>query len=66
MRNKKTYFENEKMGYDALKEKIATLNPKKDALVIKSDARSQFQNFVKIIDLLKRRGFEKISIETKQ
>jgi len=60
------YFENEKMSFDALKAKIATLNPKKDALVIKSDARSQFQNFVKVIDLLKRRGFEKISIETKQ
>ena len=60
------YFEDKRMAFEALKERILALDPKKEALLIKSDARSQFQNFVKVIDLLKSRGFEKVSIETKQ
>ncbi|WP_300368965.1 biopolymer transporter ExbD [Hydrogenimonas sp.] len=65
-KNGNFYFEDKKMAFDALKAKIMTLDPKKDALIIKSDAKSQFQNFVKVIDLLKSKGFEKVSIETKQ
>lgn len=60
------YFEDKKMDFKQLREKILSLDPKKDALLIRSDAESQFQNFVKVIDLLKSRGFEKISIETRQ
>jgi len=60
------YFEGKKISFEALKSVVETLHPKKDALVIKSDAKSQFQNFVKVIDLLKSRGFAKVSIETKQ
>ncbi len=60
------YFENRPMDFAALKSRIETLDPKKDALLIKSDARSQFQNFVKVIDVLKSKGFEKVSIETKK
>jgi len=60
------YFEDKKMDFKQLREKILSLDLKKDALLIRSDAESQFQNFVKVIDLLKSRGFEKISIETRQ
>ena len=60
------YFEDRRVSFEELEAEIAKLNPKKDALLIKSDAKSQFQNFVRVIDLLKRRGFEKISIETKK
>jgi len=60
------YFEGKKMSFDALRAKISQLDPKKTSLVIRSDAKSQFQNFVKVIDLLKHKGFEKISIETRQ
>lgn len=60
------FFEGKQLTFEALKKRIASLDPKKDALLIKSDARSQFQNFVKVIDLLKSRGFEKVSIETKR
>ena len=65
-RNGHFYFEDRKMSFDELKAQILKLNPKKDALLIKSDAHSQFQNFVKVIDLLKSKGFAKVSIETKQ
>ncbi|WP_457597358.1 TonB system transport protein ExbD [Hydrogenimonas sp.] len=60
------YFDDAKMSFEELSAKIDTLDPKKEALLIKSDAHSQFQNFVKVIDLLKRKGFKKVSIETKE
>ncbi|HIP14931.1 MAG TPA: biopolymer transporter ExbD [Sulfurimonas autotrophica] len=60
------YFGSKKVSFEKLKQYISKLNPKKDALLIKSDAKSQFQNFVKVIDFLKTKGFEKISIETQK
>jgi len=60
------YFENQKMTFEALQKKILSLNPAKERLVIRSDAKSQFQNFVKVIDLLKSHGFKQVSIETKE
>ena len=60
------YFEDKKVTADELKQMVLKLNPKEDAVLIKSDAKSRFQNFVKVIDLLKSNGFRKISIETKQ
>jgi len=60
------YFENHKMTFEALQKKILSLNPKTERLVIRSDAKSQFQNFVKVIDLLKSHGFKQVSIETKE
>ncbi|BDY12454.1 biopolymer transporter ExbD [Hydrogenimonas cancrithermarum] len=65
-KNGNFYFEERKMDFEAFRKKILSLDPKKDALLIRSDAKSQFQNFVKVIDLLKSNGFEKVSIETKQ
>ncbi len=60
------FFEDRKIGFEGLGRVISKLNPKKDAILIKSDAKSRFQSFVKVIDLLKSNGFQKISIETKQ
>jgi len=60
------YFEGKRVDFGALKEAVSRLDPKKSPILIQSDARSQFQNFVKVIDLLKRRGFENVSIETKR
>ncbi|WP_456382107.1 TonB system transport protein ExbD [Hydrogenimonas sp.] len=65
-KNGNFYFEDKKMDFEALKAEILRLDPKKEALLIKSDAKSQFQNFVRVIDLLKSKGFKKVSIETKQ
>ncbi len=60
------FFEDREIGFEGLDRIISKLNPKKDAILIKSDAKSRFQSFVKVIDLLKSNGFQKISIETKQ
>lgn len=60
------YFESKKVSFEKLKQNISNLDPKKDTILIKSDAKSQFQNFVKVIDFLKTKGFSKISIETQK
>ena len=60
------YFESKKVSFEKLRQNILSLDPKRDTILIKSDAKSQFQNFVKVIDFLKTKGFEKISIETQK
>jgi len=60
------YFEEKKVKADELKRILSKLDPKTDAILIKSDAESRFQSFVTVIDMLKSDGFKKISIETKQ
>jgi len=60
------YFESKKVSFEKLRQNILSLEPKRDTILIKSDAKSQFQNFVKVIDFLKTKGFEKISIETQK
>jgi len=65
-KNGEIYFEDKKVGLKVLETTLAKLDPKKEAILIKSDAKSRFQNFVKVIDLLKSRGFKKVSIETRQ
>jgi len=60
------YFEDRKVEKGELKRILSKLDPKEDAILIKSDAKSRFQNFVMVIDTLKSHGFKKVSIETKQ
>ena len=60
------YFNAKRVTFERLRSEIDALDPKRASIVIRSDAKSQFQNFVRVIDLLKRRGFAKISIETKR
>jgi len=42
------------------------LDPKKDLISLRMDKSSEFRYFVDIIDILKTKGFENISIITKQ
>ncbi|WP_456486004.1 ExbD/TolR family protein [Hydrogenimonas sp.] len=65
-KNGRFYFDEKGVTFDELKKRILALDPKKASILIRSDAKSQFQNFVKVIDLLKSHGFEKVSIETRQ
>ncbi len=58
------FFEKEKVTIDELKSKISTLNPKKDVITISADQKSQFQKFISVIDILKSKKFEKVSITT--
>ncbi|WP_294954574.1 biopolymer transporter ExbD [Sulfurovum sp.] len=62
----KYYYNKDELPLDAIKEKLMKLDPKKDLISLHMDKSSQFQFFVNIIDILKTRGFENISIITKK
>ena len=59
-------YEREILSLDLIKEKLMKLDPKKDLISLRMDKSSEFQYFVDIIDILKTKGFENISIITKQ
>ena len=62
----KYYYNKDELPLDAIKEKLMKLDPKKDLISLHMDKSSQFQFFVNIIDILKTKGFENISIITKK
>jgi biopolymer transport protein ExbD len=62
----KYYYDNIPLSLDQIKERLQKLDPKKDLISLHMDKSSQFQYFVSIIDILKSRGFENISIITRQ
>lgn len=59
-------FDEEIVTLDLIKEKLVKLDPKKDLISLRMDKSSEFRYFVDIIDILKTKGFENISIITKQ
>ncbi len=59
-------YEKEVLSLELIKEKLMKLDPKKDLISLRMDKSSEFQYFVDIIDILKTKGFENISIITKQ
>jgi len=59
-------YEREILTLDLIKEKLMKLDPKKDLISLRMDKSSEFQYFVDIIDILKTKGFENISIITKK
>ena len=62
-----SYFYNqEEFKLEMIKEKLMKLNPKKDLISLKMDKSSAFSYFVDIIDILKTKGFENISIITQK
>lgn len=58
------FYNKEKLSFDTIKEKLLKLNPKKDIVSLHTDKKSEFQNFVNVIDVLKNQGFENIAIVT--
>jgi len=54
------------MEFAGLKAKLNTLDPKKDIVSLHTDKLTPFNYFVKVIDIMKAKGFENISIVTKQ
>ena len=58
-------YEKEILTLDLIKEKLMKLDPKKDLISLRMDQSSEFQYFVDLIDILKDKGFENISIITK-
>ena len=60
------FYNKEALPFEAIKERLHTLDPKKDIVSLHTDQKSEFQNFVNVIDILKEKGFENISIVTKK
>ncbi|MFT7880582.1 MAG: biopolymer transporter ExbD [Sulfurimonas sp.] len=60
------FYNKEALPFEAIKERLHKLDPKKDIVSLHTDQKSEFQNFVNVIDILKEKGFENISIVTKK
>jgi len=60
----KYYFSKEEMSLDGIKKKLAALDPKKDTVSLHTDKKTDFHYFVDVIDFMKEKGFENISIVT--
>lgn len=62
----KYFYNAEALSLPLIKEKLLKLDPKKDSISLKMDKSSAFRYFVTLIDILKTKGFENISILTKK
>ena len=60
------FFEKQPVTLEELKKRLGKLDPVKDLITLNADQKSQFQKFVSVVDILKRKGFKKISIVTAQ
>ncbi len=61
----KYFFNKEELPLEAIKIKLAKLDPKKDTVSLHTDKQTDFHYFVDVIDFMKAKGFENISIVTK-
>lgn len=59
------FFEKEKVDLKQLEEKLSTLS-KEQTVVLRSDKESKFQDFVSVMDILKRLKHEQLYIITKE
>ena len=59
------FFDKEKVDLKALEEKLSGVS-KKQTVVLRSDKESKFQDFVSVMDILKRLGHEQLYIVTKE
>ncbi len=62
--NGEIFFEKERVLKDEFANKLKDLS-KKSSILINCDKNAKFQNFVFVLDKLKERGFQNISIVTK-
>ena len=59
------FFEKEKVDLATLEQKLSHLT-KEQTVVLKSDKESKFQDFVSVMDILKRLNHEQLYIVTKE
>lgn len=59
------FFEKEQVGLTALEEKLSKLS-KEQTVILRSDKDSRFQDFVSVMDILKRLNHEQLYIVTKE
>jgi len=60
------FYDKKPLSLDEIKERLRKLDPKKDLISLHMDKSSQFQYFVSLIDILKSKGFENVSIITRK
>ena len=58
-------YDAQELPLTVIKEKLAKLDPKKDTVSLHTDQKTDFHYFVDVIDFMKEKGFENISIVTK-
>jgi biopolymer transport protein ExbD len=59
------FYEKEKVDIEELEKKLSLLD-KTQTVVLRSDKESKFQDFVSVMDILKRLGHEQLYIVTKK
>ena len=59
------YFEKERVDLAALESKLSTVE-KSQTVILRSDKESKFQDFVSVMDILKKLGHEQLYIVTKK
>ncbi len=59
------FFEKEKVDLKTLEAKLSSIS-KEQTVVLRSDKESRFQDFVSVMDILKRLGHEQLYIVTKE
>ena len=59
------FFDKEKVDASMLESKLQS-TPKEQTIVLRSDKESRFQDFVTVMDILKRLGHEQLYIVTKE
>jgi len=62
----KYFYDTQELTFEQMQERLEKLDPKKDVVSLHTDKLTPFDYFVKVIDVMKARGFENISIVTKQ
>jgi len=63
--NSEIFFEKEKVDLKTLQEKLSAID-KEQIVVLRSDKDSKFQDFVSVMDILKKLGHEQLYIVTKE
>ncbi|QSZ41201.1 TonB system transport protein ExbD [Sulfurimonas aquatica] len=61
----KTFFEKEPVSLEVLEQKLAAVE-KTQTVILRSDKESKFQDFVSVMDILKKLGHEQLYIVTKK
>ena len=61
----KMFFQKEEVDLTTLEEKLSELS-KEQTVILRSDKESKFQDFVSVMDILKRLGHEQLYIVTKE
>lgn len=63
--NGKIFFEKEEIDLKLLEKKLSQIQ-KDETILLRSDKESKFQDFVSVMDILKRLGHEQLYIVTKE